>query len=163
MPVTDTPSPLVLALGGFVSLGGLWSASGVLLAAALRDAILSICHWQKVSYAWQPNLPDDADNHLVELAVAGGGHRSCDLQSQEPAYLAAFWCPYLSTARSRCPRPATGGLPVTYTAQIIAGLCHENSVLSIAAPAADRLPRAGASFGRRIETPCRRSDVRAIP
>ena len=51
----------------------LWlTPSGVLLAAALRDAILSIGHWQKVYYAWRPNLPDDANNHLVELAVAGG-------------------------------------------------------------------------------------------
>ena len=33
---------------------------------------LSICHWTEVYYAWRPNLPDEADNHLVELAVAGG-------------------------------------------------------------------------------------------
>jgi hypothetical protein len=26
----------------------------------------------KVYYAWRPNLPDEADNHVVELAVAGG-------------------------------------------------------------------------------------------
>jgi putative PIN family toxin of toxin-antitoxin system len=38
----------------------------------LLDAFLSVCHWQKVYYAWRPNLPDEADNHLVELAVAGG-------------------------------------------------------------------------------------------
>ena len=39
---------------------------------ALLDAFLSACHWQKVYYAWRPNLPDEADNHLVELAIAGG-------------------------------------------------------------------------------------------
>jgi len=39
---------------------------------ALLDAFLSVCYWQKVYYAWRPNLPDEADNHLVELAVAGG-------------------------------------------------------------------------------------------
>jgi predicted nucleic acid-binding protein len=39
---------------------------------ALLDTFLSVCHWQKVYYAWRPNLPDEADNHLVELAVAGG-------------------------------------------------------------------------------------------
>ena len=39
---------------------------------ALLDAFLSVCHWQKVYYAWRPNLSDEADNHLVELAVAGG-------------------------------------------------------------------------------------------
>jgi predicted nucleic acid-binding protein len=39
---------------------------------ALLDAFLSVCHWQMVYYTWRPNLPDEADNHLVELAVAGG-------------------------------------------------------------------------------------------
>lgn len=38
---------------------------------ALLDAFLSVCQWQTVYYAWRPNLPDEADNHLVELAVAG--------------------------------------------------------------------------------------------
>jgi putative PIN family toxin of toxin-antitoxin system len=38
---------------------------------ALLDAFLSVCHWQKVYFAWRPNLSDEADNHLVELAVAG--------------------------------------------------------------------------------------------
>jgi predicted transcriptional regulator len=38
----------------------------------LLDAFLSVCRWQKVYYAWRPNLPDEADNHLVELAIAGG-------------------------------------------------------------------------------------------
>lgn len=25
----------------------------------------------EVYYLWRPNLPDEADNHLIELAVAG--------------------------------------------------------------------------------------------
>ena len=29
----------------------------------------------KVYYRWRPNLPDESDNHLVELAVAGGAKR----------------------------------------------------------------------------------------
>ena len=33
---------------------------------------LAVCQWTEVYYAWRPNLPDEADNHLVELAVAGG-------------------------------------------------------------------------------------------
>ena len=28
--------------------------------------------WVKIYYGWRPNLPDEADNHLVELALAGG-------------------------------------------------------------------------------------------
>ncbi len=35
------------------------------------DGFLSVCRWVEVFFAWRPNLPDEADNHLVELAVAG--------------------------------------------------------------------------------------------
>jgi putative PIN family toxin of toxin-antitoxin system len=35
------------------------------------DALVSRCRWVEVFFAWRPNLPDEADNHLVELAVAG--------------------------------------------------------------------------------------------
>lgn len=38
----------------------------------LFDAFLSVCQWQAVYFAWRPNLADEADNHVVELAVAGG-------------------------------------------------------------------------------------------
>lgn len=39
---------------------------------ALLNAFLSVCRWTRVFYLWRPNLPDEADNHVVELAVAGG-------------------------------------------------------------------------------------------
>ena len=38
---------------------------------ALWAAIISRSTWVRVYYLWRPNLPDEADNHLVELAVAG--------------------------------------------------------------------------------------------
>lgn len=38
----------------------------------LWHAYLSVCRWTRVYYLWRPNLPDEADNHLIELAVAGG-------------------------------------------------------------------------------------------
>lgn len=38
----------------------------------LLDVFFSCCEWTRVYYLWRPNLPDEADNHLVELAVAGG-------------------------------------------------------------------------------------------
>lgn len=38
---------------------------------AVLDALISRCRWVEVFFAWRPNLPDEADNHLVELAVAG--------------------------------------------------------------------------------------------
>ncbi len=37
----------------------------------LLDAFLSVCEWVPVFYLWRPNLPDEGDNHLIELAVAG--------------------------------------------------------------------------------------------
>ena len=38
----------------------------------LLDAFLSVCKWVPVFYLWRPNLPDEGDNHVVELAVAAG-------------------------------------------------------------------------------------------
>lgn len=37
----------------------------------LLDAFLSVCEWVPIFYLWRPNLPDEGDNHLIELAVAG--------------------------------------------------------------------------------------------
>ena len=37
----------------------------------LFDGFLACCRWVEVYYAWRPNLPDEADNHLIELAIAG--------------------------------------------------------------------------------------------
>ena len=34
-------------------------------------AALAVCgRWVTVHFGWRPNLPDEADNHLIELAVA---------------------------------------------------------------------------------------------
>jgi len=38
----------------------------------LLDIVLARCQWVRIFYGWRPNLTDEADNHLVELAVAGG-------------------------------------------------------------------------------------------
>lgn len=39
---------------------------GVLAALARQG------RWVTVYYGWRPNLPDERDNHLIELALAGG-------------------------------------------------------------------------------------------
>ena len=39
--------------------------SQVLAALAQRG------RWVTIYYGWRPNLPDEADNHLLELALAG--------------------------------------------------------------------------------------------
>ena len=38
----------------------------------LLDIFLATCRWTRIYFGWRPNLPDEGDNHLVELAVAGG-------------------------------------------------------------------------------------------
>ena len=38
----------------------------------LLDIFLSVCQWTRIYYGWRPNLADEGDNHLVELAIAGG-------------------------------------------------------------------------------------------
>jgi putative PIN family toxin of toxin-antitoxin system len=38
----------------------------------LLDALFHVCHWHCVYYTWRPNLPDEGDNHVLELAVASG-------------------------------------------------------------------------------------------
>ena len=38
----------------------------------LLNALLSKCHWNDIYYTWRPNLKDEDDNFLVELAVASG-------------------------------------------------------------------------------------------
>ena len=40
----------------------------------LFDAFLGVCEWTRIYYAWRPNIHDESDNHLVDLAVAGGAN-----------------------------------------------------------------------------------------
>lgn len=48
---------------------------GCPLNAAEREALfqgfISVSQWTSIYYLWRPNLPDEADNHVFELAVAG--------------------------------------------------------------------------------------------
>lgn len=39
---------------------------------SLFDDLCSICDWIHIHYRWRPNLKDEADNHIIELAIAGG-------------------------------------------------------------------------------------------
>lgn len=38
----------------------------------LFEAYLLTCKWNEIYYMWRPNLKDESDNFIVELAVASG-------------------------------------------------------------------------------------------
>ena len=57
----------------------------------LLDAYLSVAEWIPVFFLWRPNLVDEGDNHLIELAVAGAAtalitHNRRDLQGGELSF-----------------------------------------------------------------------------
>jgi predicted nucleic acid-binding protein len=55
---------------------------------ALLTSLMSVSQWIYIYYLWRPNLKDEADNHLIELAVAGNAqiiatHNVKDFQNAE--------------------------------------------------------------------------------
>lgn len=40
----------------------------------LLSALFSVSEWVQIHYLWRPNLVDEGDNFLIELAVAGGAN-----------------------------------------------------------------------------------------
>ncbi len=54
----------------------------------LLQSFMSVSKWIFIYYTWRPNLRDEADNHLIELAVAGNAdiiatNNIKDLQNSE--------------------------------------------------------------------------------
>jgi putative PIN family toxin of toxin-antitoxin system len=41
---------------------------------ALLEIFVSRCHWRTAHFKWRPNLVDEADNHLIELAISANAH-----------------------------------------------------------------------------------------
>ncbi|MEM7016197.1 MAG: putative toxin-antitoxin system toxin component, PIN family [Pseudomonadota bacterium] len=55
---------------------------------ALLNSFYSVCQWVSVYFLWRPNLKDEGDNFLIELALAGNAkfiitHNIKDLQGAE--------------------------------------------------------------------------------
>jgi len=54
----------------------------------LLNAFYSVCSWVPIYYLWRPNLKDEGDNFLIELALAGNSRKIVtnnvkDLQAAE--------------------------------------------------------------------------------
>ena len=66
--MSRAPVPLVFITHAFkgITVNITEHITSVLAALAQRG------RWVAIYYGWRPNLPDEADNHLVELALAGG-------------------------------------------------------------------------------------------
>jgi putative PIN family toxin of toxin-antitoxin system len=46
-------------------------------------ALAAASRWVKIFYGWRPNLRDEGDNHLVELAIAGGAEAIVPYNSRD--------------------------------------------------------------------------------
>jgi uncharacterized protein len=53
----------------------------------LLDAFLNCCRWVPIYFLWRPNLQDEADNHVLELAVAGNA--TCIITANKRDFLKA--------------------------------------------------------------------------
>ncbi|HRX71085.1 MAG: putative toxin-antitoxin system toxin component, PIN family [Candidatus Competibacteraceae bacterium] len=47
--------------------------------------------WVRIYYLWHPNLPDEADNHLIELAIAGGATAIITHNTRNLLHSQLFW------------------------------------------------------------------------
>ena len=40
----------------------------------ILDALRATCRWTRIYFGWRPNVRDETDNHVVELAIAAGAN-----------------------------------------------------------------------------------------
>jgi len=66
-----------------------------------RDVLAALARqgsWVTVYYGWRPNLPDEGDNHLIELALAGAAQapktpkpRGKEIECSEIIFVLRSW------------------------------------------------------------------------
>jgi len=69
--------------------------------AELLDDLTAVCIWVQIWFLWRPNLPDDGDNHVAELAIAGNAAAlvTFNLKDFLPAKFAAAGMKILTPAQ----------------------------------------------------------------
>ena len=69
--------------------------------AELLDDFAAVCLWVQIWFLWRPNLPDEGDNHLAELAIAGNAAAlvTFNLKDFKPAQFAATGMKVLTPAQ----------------------------------------------------------------
>ena len=75
--------------------------------AELLDDFAAVCLWVQIWFLWRPNLPDEGDNHVAELAIAGNAAAlvTFNLKDFEPAQLAATGMKVLTPAQFKQQYP----------------------------------------------------------
>lgn len=68
---------------------------------AVMAALAASGRWVRVFYGWRPNLPDEGDNHLVELAVAGQARAIITQNLRDLAYGELKWPNLIITSPTR--------------------------------------------------------------
>ena len=63
----------------------------------ILDGLASVGRWVEIHYDWRPNLRDESDNHLIELALAAGSavlvtHNIRDLRKGELDFKSIHVC-----------------------------------------------------------------------
>lgn len=69
--------------------------------AELLDDLAAVCLWVQIWFLWRPNLPDEGDNHIAELAIAGNAAAlvTFNLKDFRPATFAAAGMKVLTPAQ----------------------------------------------------------------
>jgi predicted nucleic acid-binding protein len=67
----------------------------------LLDDFAAACLWVQIWFLWRPNLPDEGDNHLAELAIAGNAAAlvTFNVKDFQPAKFAAAGMKVLTPAQ----------------------------------------------------------------